>query len=89
MGIVALNVLALSLSANSSKTAAISDEICRENSALRTDIADVLSNERLQRAALRLGLIVPEPEGILYLDPRHARRRRRGRAPAARRDRVR
>jgi hypothetical protein len=72
VGIVALNVLALSFNASSSKTAAIADELRRENSALGTDIADVLSNERLQRAATRLGLVVPEPGSILYLNPGRA-----------------
>jgi hypothetical protein len=72
VGIVALNVFALSFNASSSKTAALADELRRENSALGADVADVLSNERLQSAATRLGLIWPEPGAILYLDPRHS-----------------
>jgi hypothetical protein len=71
VGIVALNVFALSLNASSSKTAALADELRRENSALGADVADVLSNERLQSAAIRLGLIWPEPGAILYVDARH------------------
>lgn len=70
VGIVGLNVLALSFNATASKTAGISDELRRENSALRAQIASGLSNERLQTAAARLGLVVPEPGSILYLDPR-------------------
>jgi hypothetical protein len=70
VGIVALNVFALSFNASSSKTAGLADELRRENSALATQIADGLSNERLQQAAARLGLIVPEPGAILFLDPR-------------------
>ena len=70
VGIVALNVAALSFNASSSKTAAISDELRRENSALAADVSEVLSNERLQAAATKLGLIWPEPGAILYLDPR-------------------
>ena len=70
VGIVGLNVAALSFNASSSKTAGVSDELRRENSALVTQIADGLSNERLQSAAVRLGLIVPEPGSILYLEPR-------------------
>ena len=69
VGIVGLNVAALSFNATASKTAGISDELLRENSALRAQIAGGLSNERLQTAAARLGLIVPEPGSILYLDP--------------------
>jgi hypothetical protein len=70
VGIVALNVFALSLNASSSKTAGIADELRSENSALTTQIADRLSNERAQQAAAQLGLIVPEPGAILYLDPK-------------------
>lgn len=69
VGIVGLNVLALSFNATASKTAGISDQLRRENSALRAQIAGGLSNERLQNAAVRLGLVVPEPGAIRYLDP--------------------
>lgn len=84
VGIVALNVYALSLNTGSSRTAAQADELRRQNSALRADIADGLSNERLQRVAARLGLIVPEAGATLMLDPggadaaAAARRLRRG-----------
>lgn len=70
VGIVGLNVAALQLNAGTSKTAALSEELLRENSALRAEIADQLSNERLQRVAARLGLVWPEPTAIRYLDPR-------------------
>ncbi|CAN5201832.1 hypothetical protein BH24ACT23_BH24ACT23_03670 [soil metagenome] len=69
VGIVALNVYALSLNANSSKTAGTSDELRRENSALRAQIADGLSNERLQNVAARLGLVLPEAGATLLLRP--------------------
>jgi hypothetical protein len=70
VGIVALNVAALSFNASSSKTAALSDELLSENSALRAQIENGLSNDRLQEAALRLGLIIPEPGAISYLEPK-------------------
>jgi hypothetical protein len=70
VGIVALNVFALSFSASSSKTAALSDELLQENSTLRAQIEAGLSNERVQAAANRLGLIVPEPGAIRYLEPK-------------------
>jgi hypothetical protein len=70
VGIVALNVFALSFSASSSKTAALSDELLQENSALRAEIEAGLSNEQVQGAADRLGLIVPEPGAIRYLEPK-------------------
>ena len=69
VGIVALNVMALSLNAASSKTAGLSDELREENSALRADIADGLSNERLQRAAIRIGLVMPQAASALMLTP--------------------
>ena len=69
VGIVALNVAALSFNAASSKSAAISDELLSENSALASEIAAGLSNERLQDTASNLGLVVPEPGTILYLNP--------------------
>jgi cell division protein FtsL len=69
VGIVALNVMALSLNASTSKVAAQADELKRSNSALRAQVAGELSNERVQRIAARLGLLVPDPAAILYLRP--------------------
>lgn len=68
VGIVALNVIALSFSATSSKTASQADDIKRENSSLRAQLAARLSNERLQRTALSMGLEVPAPGSISYLE---------------------
>ena len=70
VGIVALNVFALSFSASSSKTAALSDELLQENSTLRAQIEAGLSNEQVQAAAARLGLMLPEPGAIRYLEPK-------------------
>jgi len=84
VGIVALNVMALSLNAASSETAGLSDELREQNSALRADIADGLSNERLQSAAIRIGLVMPQAASALMLQPsvgdaeEAARRLRRG-----------
>ena len=84
VGIVALNVMALSLNAASSETAGLSDELREQNSALRADIADGLSNERLQSAAVRIGLVMPQAASALMLAPgaadaaEAARRLRRG-----------
>ena len=69
VGIVALNVMALSFNAASSKTAALSDELREQNSALRANLADGLSNERLQSAAQRLGLVMPQAASALMLTP--------------------
>jgi hypothetical protein len=84
VGIVALNVMALSFNATSSGTAAQSDELREQNSALRADIADGLSNERLQSAAVKIGLVFAPAASVLNLTPSSAdaeeaaRRLRRG-----------
>ena len=69
VGIVALNVAALQLSASSSRAALQADGLNRQNSALRAELATEVSSERMQRTAERLGLIVPEPGAIRYLRP--------------------
>lgn len=69
VGIVALNVMALSFSAASSKTASNADELKRSNSALRAEIAGGLSTDRLQKQARASGLQVPSPGSIRYLKP--------------------
>jgi hypothetical protein len=68
VGIVALNVWALGLNASSSKVAQQTDGLKRANSALLAQIAGELSNERVQQAAAKIGLAVPEPGAIRYLE---------------------
>jgi hypothetical protein len=68
VGIVALNVLALSLNASSSKVGRQADSLKRQISALRAEIAtNGASNQRIQEAAAKLGLIVPAPGAVGYL----------------------
>jgi hypothetical protein len=67
VGIVGINVWALSLNASSSKVAAQTDGLKRANSALQAQIAGELSNEEVQATAMKLGLFVPEPGAIRYL----------------------
>ncbi|HXF00842.1 MAG TPA: hypothetical protein VN458_10925 [Solirubrobacterales bacterium] len=68
VGIVALNVLALSLNASSSKVGRQADSLKRQISALRAEIAtNGASNQRIQEAAAKLGLIVPAPGSVGYL----------------------
>jgi hypothetical protein len=69
VGIVALNVMALSLNASSSKTGSQADELKQQNSALRAQLAGEVSDEKVQRLAADLGLIFPEPGAIRYLGP--------------------
>jgi len=69
IGIVALNVMALSFSASSSDAARQADELKRLNSALRGDIATRLSSPEIQAAAAKLGLFNPEAGSIRYVRP--------------------
>lgn len=67
VGIVGLNVMALSFSAASSNAGQAADSLKRQNSALRAQIAGRLSNSEVQRVAARLGLVMPLPDAIGYL----------------------
>jgi hypothetical protein len=70
VGIVSLNVLALSFNASSSRVGRQADALDREISALRAKIAtNGASNARVQAAAAKLGLTVPEPGAVGYLRP--------------------
>ena len=72
VGIVSLNVLALSFNASSSRVGRQADQLKRDISALRAKIAtDGASNQRVQAAAAQLGMIVPEPGSVGYLRPGH------------------
>jgi hypothetical protein len=68
-GIVALNMVSLSITASSSETARSVEELTRQGSALRARLAAELSNERVHTVAATLGLIVPEPGAIRYRRP--------------------
>lgn len=84
VGIVALNVLRLSFSAEASRVGSQADAIERETSALRAGLAADVSSDKLRREAGKLGLAVPSPDEISYLEPsardaeRAARRLRDG-----------
>lgn len=68
VGIVALNVLALSFNASSSKATRQTDALNRQISTLRARIAaSGVSNERVSSQARQLGMVVPEPGSIGYL----------------------
>jgi hypothetical protein len=66
-GIVALNVVNLSLGTSSGRLSTKIDALERENSAIRADLARRLANQRVQAEAARLGLIVPGTDEIDYL----------------------
>ena len=68
VGIVGLNVIALSFNATSNKVTHQIDSFQRQNSTLRTQIAaSGASSDRVQTLASQLGMIVPEPGAIGYV----------------------
>jgi len=69
VGIVALNVFALSFNASSSKTTRQTDVLQRQNSTLQGQIAaSGASSDRIETLAGTLGMIVPEPGSIGYVE---------------------
>ncbi len=68
VGIVGLNVMALSFSASSSTAGQAADALRRQNSTLRAQIAGTLSNSEIQAVAAQLGLVMPTAGSIRYLD---------------------
>ncbi len=66
-GIVALNVVSLSLNAGSGRVSQAVEELERQNSGLRAQLAEQLSASRIQGTAATQGLAVPPPEAISYL----------------------
>jgi hypothetical protein len=66
-GIVALNVISLSLTAGSGRLSLEIDGLKTQVSALRAEIDERLAASRVQAEAARLGLAVPHPEAITYL----------------------
>jgi hypothetical protein len=67
VGIVALNVFALSFSASSSNAGQAADVLNRQNSSLRAEIAKRLSNTEIQDVAAEQGLVMPAAGSIGYL----------------------
>lgn len=69
VGIVALNVFALSFNASSSRTTRQTDVLQRQNSALQGQVAAAgASSDRVQTLASTLGMTMPEPGSIGYVE---------------------
>jgi hypothetical protein len=75
-GIVALNVLSLSLTADSGRTSLQIDELKTQVSSLRAQIDGRLSAIEVEAEAARLGLANPDPQAITFLSARDADVRR-------------
>jgi hypothetical protein len=69
-GIVALNVLSLSLTAGTGRLGLQIERLETQNSMLRAQIAERLSASRVEAAASTLGLANPDPKEITYLSAR-------------------
>lgn len=67
-GIVAVNIWTLSMSAASGKAAQTTSELARENSVMRTQLAERLSNTRVQAEAASLGMVAPGARDFNYRD---------------------
>ena len=68
-GIVALNVLSLSLTSDSGRLTERSESVAQDNTVLRARLAKQLSSRRVESIAASLGLQVPDPREIVYLSP--------------------
>ena len=75
-GIVTANVALLEMNAGIAQTTEKVTALKRENSRLRLEAARLGSSERIQRAAADLGLVLPAPGEVRYLEARPARIRR-------------
>ncbi len=75
-GIVALNVLSLSLTAGSGQTSLQIDELKNEVSSLQAQIDERLSAIKVEAEAARLGLANPDPQQITFVSARSADARR-------------
>jgi hypothetical protein len=68
VGIVGLNVMALSFSASSSNAGQAADSLRRMNSAARANLAGKLTNSEIQAAAAKFGLVMPPAGDIRYMN---------------------
>ena len=71
-GIVTANVALLEMNAGIARTTEKVAALKRENSRLRLQAARLGSSERIQRAAADLGLVLPAPGEVRYLEARPA-----------------
>jgi len=69
-GIVFANVALLEMNAGIARTTEKVATLKRENSRLRLEAAKLGSSERIQRAAADLGLVLPAPGEVRYLEAR-------------------
>jgi cell division protein FtsL len=66
-GIVFFNVDLLRMNRDITQMAERSDALQRQNARIREDVAHLASSERVQEAAAKLGLVLPQPGDVRYL----------------------
>jgi len=66
-GIVFFNVDLLRLNRSIAVTSEKSEQVSRDNARLRREVARLGSSERVQKAALQRGLVLPAPGDVRYL----------------------
>jgi cell division protein FtsL len=67
-GIVFFNVDLLRLNRSIAVTSEKSEQVSRENARLRREVARLGSSERVQKAALERGLVLPSPGDVRFRD---------------------
>ena len=72
-GLVALNVSLLKLNAAAGQNAARAKELRIENAKLRGRVSRLASGDRLRAAAGEMGMVMPEPKKVHYLNARPER----------------
>jgi len=72
-GLVALNVSLLKLNAAAGQNAARAKELRIENAKLRGRVSRLASGDRLRAAAGEMGMVMPEPKKVHYLNTRPER----------------
>ena len=68
VGIVFFNVDLLRLNRSIAVTSEKSEQVSRENARLRREVARLGSSERVQKAALQRGLVLPSPGDVRFRD---------------------
>jgi cell division protein FtsL len=66
-GIVFFNVDLLRMNRDITQMADRSDTLQRQNAQIREEVAHLASSERIQEAAAKLGLVLPQPGDVRYL----------------------
>ena len=74
IGIVAMQVSMLKLNAGIGTAVERSSVLDRQNGELRADLATLEAGERIQRAASKLGMVMPAPDQVRYLKVKRGHR---------------